>query len=118
MPTFGEWERVVLEHTYDHVDYISCHAYYEERDGDLGSFLASAVDMDHFIETVVATADHVRPSSAATKTIKISFDEWNVWYLSALPERRQIEGTTTGPSRRACSRTPTPWPTPSCSATC
>ena len=30
MPTFGAWERVVLEHTYDDVDYISCHAYYEE----------------------------------------------------------------------------------------
>ena len=29
MPTFGEWERVVLEHTYDDVDFISCHAYYE-----------------------------------------------------------------------------------------
>jgi alpha-N-arabinofuranosidase len=34
MPTFGTWERVVLEHSYDDVDFISCHAYYEERDGD------------------------------------------------------------------------------------
>ena len=23
MPTFGEWERMVLEHAYDHVDYVS-----------------------------------------------------------------------------------------------
>lgn len=59
MPTFGDWERTVLEHTYDHVDYVSCHAYYQELDGDLGSFLASATDMDYFIDTVVATADHV-----------------------------------------------------------
>ena len=29
-------------------------------DGDLASFLASAVDMDHFIDRVVATADHVK----------------------------------------------------------
>jgi alpha-N-arabinofuranosidase len=29
MPTFGEWERTVLEHSYDHVDYVSCHAYYD-----------------------------------------------------------------------------------------
>ena len=36
MPTFGEWERVVLTHTYDDVDYISCHAYYEEKGGDRG----------------------------------------------------------------------------------
>ncbi len=29
MPTFGEWEREVLTHTYDDVDMISCHAYYQ-----------------------------------------------------------------------------------------
>ncbi|MFX5510156.1 alpha-N-arabinofuranosidase, partial [Acinetobacter baumannii] len=40
MPTFGEWERVVLTHTYDEVDMISCHAYYQEHDGDIDSFLA------------------------------------------------------------------------------
>ena len=49
----------MLAETYDRVDYISLHAYYEEKDGDLDSFLASAVDMDRFIENVVATADHV-----------------------------------------------------------
>ncbi len=80
MPQFGEWERVVLGHTYDDVDFISCHAYYEEKDGDLGSFLASAVDMDRFIDTVVATADHVKAVRRSDKTINISFDEWNVWY--------------------------------------
>ncbi|MFS0735099.1 alpha-N-arabinofuranosidase [Microbacterium sp. 1P10UB] len=82
MPTFGEWERVVLERTYDEVDYISCHAYYEPIDGDLGSFLASAVNMDSFIESVVSTADHVKALRRSDKTIKISFDEWNVWYQS------------------------------------
>ena len=30
------WERVVLEETYDEVDFISCHAYYEPVDGDYG----------------------------------------------------------------------------------
>ncbi|MDP8928799.1 MAG: alpha-L-arabinofuranosidase, partial [Actinomycetota bacterium] len=39
MPTFGSWEATVLEQAYEDVDYISCHAYYEECDGDLGSFL-------------------------------------------------------------------------------
>lgn len=81
MPTFGEWERVVLEHTYDDVDMISCHAYYQEHDGDIDSFLASAVDMDRFIETVVATADHVAAVRGSDKRIDISFDEWNVWYI-------------------------------------
>ena len=50
----------MLSLAYDVVDYISLHVYYSERDGDTASFLASAVDMDHFIESVVATADAVR----------------------------------------------------------
>ena len=75
MPTFGEWERVVLEHSYNYVDYISCHAYYQERNGDLGSYLASSLDMQYFIETVVATADHVKHKLKSKKTIQLSFDE-------------------------------------------
>jgi alpha-L-arabinofuranosidase len=97
MPTFGEWERVVLHHTYEDVDYISCHAYYEERGGDLGSFLASAVDMDHFIETVVATADHVGAVKGSTKKIDISFDEWNVWYIDRYHGVDKIEGIDNWP---------------------
>ncbi|WP_092966609.1 alpha-N-arabinofuranosidase [Agromyces sp. CF514] len=97
MPTFGEWERVVLTHAYDDVDYISCHAYYEERDGDLGSFLASAVDMDHFIESVVATADHVKAVNGSSKSINISFDEWNVWYIERFHGVDKIEGLDNWP---------------------
>ncbi len=79
MPTFGEWERTVLTEAYDEVDMISAHAYYREE-GDLGSFLASAVDMDHFVASVVATADAVGAARQSSKKIAISFDEWNVWY--------------------------------------
>ncbi len=82
MPTFGSWEATVLEETYDVVDYISLHAYYEEHDGDPATFLASSVDMDRFIDDVTATADHVRAKLGASKRIHLSFDEWNVWYLS------------------------------------
>ena len=97
MPTFGEWERVVLTHAYDDVDMISCHAYYEERGGDLGSFLASAVDMDGFIETVVATADHVKAVKGSDKQIDISFDEWNVWYIERFHNVDKIEGLDNWP---------------------
>lgn len=92
MPTFGEWERVVLTHTYEDVDLISCHAYYEEQDGDLDSFLASAVDMDGFIETVVATADHVKAVTGASRQIDVSFDEWNVWYQARYQNVDRITG--------------------------
>ncbi|WP_460772770.1 arabinosylfuranosidase ArfA [Microbacterium sp. GXF7504] len=97
MPTFGEWERVVLSHTYDDVDLISCHAYYEERGGDLDSFLASPVDMDRFIETVVATADHVGAVKSSNKRIDISFDEWNVWYIERFHGVDKIEGIDNWP---------------------
>ncbi|GAA1465975.1 alpha-N-arabinofuranosidase [Microbacterium thalassium] len=97
MPTFGEWERTVLTHTYEDVDYISCHAYYEEKNGDLASFLASAVDMDGFIETVVATADHVGAVRGSKKKINISFDEWNVWYIERFHGVDKIEGIDNWP---------------------
>ena len=92
MPTFGAWERAVLEHSYDDIDYISCHAYYEIKNGDLASFLASAVDMDRFIESVVATADHVRAIKRSSKQIDISFDEWNVWYNERFEQVDKITG--------------------------
>ncbi|WP_425838467.1 alpha-N-arabinofuranosidase [Microbacterium sp. PA5] len=97
MPTFGEWERAVLTHTYDDVDLISCHAYYEERGGDLASFLASAVDMDAFIDAVVATADHVGAVRGSKKRIDLSFDEWNVWYIDRFQGVDKIEGIDNWP---------------------
>lgn len=92
MPTFGSWERTVLEHTFDDVDFISCHAYYQERDGNAQEFLASAVDMQKFIEQVVATADHVAAVKKSDKRIMLSFDEWNVWYLSKWEEQAVTYG--------------------------
>jgi alpha-N-arabinofuranosidase len=90
MPAFGDWERTVLEHSYEHVDYVSCHAYYQELDGDLGSFLASALDMEFFIGTVVATADHVGHKKRSKKKMQLSFDEWNVWYLKEHQEGAEV----------------------------
>jgi alpha-N-arabinofuranosidase len=82
MPTFGAWEAEVLEYAYDLADYVSVHAYYEEHDGDRDSFLASAVDMDALIEGVVATCDHMGARLKKPKRMRLSFDEWNVWYMS------------------------------------
>ena len=59
-PRSARGRRPCCRARYDVVDYVSMHAYYEELDGDRDSFLGSAVDMDRFIEDVVATADHVR----------------------------------------------------------
>jgi len=91
MPTFGGWEATVLEQTYPYVDYVSLHAYYEEHDGDLDSFLASAVDMDGFIEAVVATADHVGAKLRRREKLMLSFDEWNVWYQRRFAGQRTLD---------------------------
>jgi len=97
MPTFGEWEQTVLGHAYDDIDYISCHAYYEELEGDLGSFLASAVDMDAFIDSVAATIDHVKAVRRSDHEVNISFDEWNVWYLTRFENVDRLSGLDNWP---------------------
>ncbi len=82
MPEFPQWEATVLEHTYDHVDYISLHTYHKNDTDDLGSFLAQSVEMDAFIQTIAATCDYVKAKKRSDKTMMIAFDEWNVWYHS------------------------------------
>lgn len=82
MPTFPEWERIVLEHTYREVDYISLHTYYGNPTGDTANFLACSLDMDQFIDSVVATCDYVKAKKRSKKTMYLSFDEWNVWFHS------------------------------------
>lgn len=79
MPTFPEWDRIVLEHTYEAADYLSLHMYYENLGSDR-DFLASFFDMDRFIHSVAATADYVKALKRSGKTMALSFDEWNVWY--------------------------------------
>jgi alpha-N-arabinofuranosidase len=91
MPTFGEWERVVLEHTFDDVDYISVHAYYQERDGDRASFLGSAASFEAFMHEVIATADAVAARRHSDKRIRLSVDEWNVWYISEFAGEDNLE---------------------------
>jgi alpha-N-arabinofuranosidase len=80
MPTFGTWEQTVLEHTFDHVEFISLHTYLNNYAGDTAAFLASSDLMDSFIDEVVAIADAVAAHRRSTKRLMLSFDEWNVWY--------------------------------------
>lgn len=91
MSTFGEWERTVLEEAYEQVDYVSLHAYYEPVGGDVAGFLASAVDMDHMIDSVAATTDAVRARLRSRRRIQLCFDEWNVWYQSRFPGEAALE---------------------------
>ena len=80
MTTFGAWEDTVLEHCFDHVEYISLHTYLNDYARDTAAFIASPDLMDSFIEEVVAIADAVAARRRSSKRIMLSFDEWNVWY--------------------------------------
>jgi len=80
MPTFPEWDRIVLEYLYDQVEYLSLHQYYGYDDtDDTTDFLASFLDMEVFIQTIIATADYVKAKKRSKKKLHLSFDEWNVW---------------------------------------
>jgi alpha-L-arabinofuranosidase len=91
MPTFGAWETAVLEQAYDDVDFISVHGYYEERESDLCSFLASSVDMDEHIRAVIATADAVGARRGSRRRVDLAFDEWNVWYQHHFAGHTKLE---------------------------
>ena len=80
--TFGEWELTVLDEAYDKVDYISLHQYFGNNDNDLPNFLAKGVELDKYIESVIACCDAIRGKKKSRHTVNLSVDEWNVWYHS------------------------------------
>jgi alpha-L-arabinofuranosidase len=97
MPTFAEWEATVLAECYDAVDYISLHNYYDPLGRSRADHLASGVDLDRAIDAIVATADHVGARLGSRRQLKVSVDEWNVWYQSrfhdeASPEWEESHG--------------------------
>lgn len=80
MSTFAEWEATVLDHTYDHVEYLSLHTYYGNPTNDTPTFLARSLQMDDFIRSVAAICDFVKAKKRSKKRMYLSFDEWNVWF--------------------------------------
>lgn len=82
MPTFASWEAEVLEHTYEHVDYLSLHQYYGNHEDDIENYLAQSIDMDNYIKSVTAICDYVKAKKRSDKQLNLSFDEWNIWYHS------------------------------------
>jgi len=88
MPTFGQWELEVLEHTFDLVDYLSLHTYYGNPAQDTPAFLAKPDLMGDFIEETVALCDAAAAKRATRKRLMLAFDEWNVWFHSWDQDKR------------------------------
>ncbi len=80
MPTYPQWEATVLEETYDQVDYISLHMYFENYEKNTAEYLALPETLDRYIGTVSGVIDFIKGKKRSKKDVKISFDEWNVWY--------------------------------------
>ncbi len=92
MPTYPDWERIVLEHTYEVVDHISLHMYFANRENNTANYLALNEKLDTYIATVSSTIDFVKTKKRAKNKVYISFDEWNVWYHSNTQDRKVLDG--------------------------
>jgi len=92
MATYPEWERTVLEHTYESVDHISLHMYFANRAKNTANYLALNHKLDNYIATVASTIDYVKAKKRSKKKVTISFDEWNVWYHSNAADREVLDG--------------------------
>ncbi len=80
LPTYLEWDRKVLEYCHNDVDYISLHRYVGNENGDTEDYLAVGHSIDQQIEEMEKVCAYVKGLSKSKKNVKLSFDEWNVWY--------------------------------------
>ena len=92
MKTYPEWERVVLEHTYESVDHISLHMYFANRAKNTANYLALNHKLDTYIATIESTINLVKANKRSKHRVYISFDEWNVWYHSNVQDRDILGG--------------------------
>jgi alpha-N-arabinofuranosidase len=99
MPTYGVWEDRVLEHCFEQVDYLSLHSYFVKPPADTSteSFFAQIETNARYIEDTVAIADSVATRKRSSKRLKLSFDEWNVWYRARHGEHLKQAGWPEAP---------------------
>jgi alpha-N-arabinofuranosidase len=91
MPTYPQWESTVLEATYEQVDYISLHMYFENYEKNTAEYLALPQKLDRYIGSVAGTIDYIKAKKRASNDVRISFDEWNVWYHNRRDDARRMK---------------------------
>ena len=92
MKTYPDWEREVLEHSYEVADHISLHMYFANREKNTANYLALNEKLDRYIATVASTIEFVKTKKRSNHKVYISFDEWNVWYHSNKQDRKILDG--------------------------
>jgi alpha-L-arabinofuranosidase len=80
MPTYPEWDRVVLEHTWEHVDYLALHDYGTNYANDTDSYLALSAQFEAYLDTISGMMRYVKAKLRSKRDVYLSWDEWNVWY--------------------------------------
>jgi alpha-N-arabinofuranosidase len=98
MPNYTQWNETVLEHTYEHIEYLALHQYYNNRETDTANYLAKSLHFDQYIRSTIATIDHVKAKIGSKKTVNISFDEWNTINTNVKNQNTE-EKWTVGPVR-------------------
>ena len=72
MKTYPEWDRIVLDNCYEHVDYIALHRYYSydrnismvwENPFSVEDIAYLSKDLTSYIDTVLAAADFIKGKS-------------------------------------------------------
>jgi alpha-N-arabinofuranosidase len=92
LPTYMEWDRVVLESLGDLADYLSLHRYVDNRADDTADFLAVTNSIDRQIEEMDAVCRFVQGKRKTPKRSYLCFDEWNVWYKTFNREGMDPDG--------------------------
>ncbi|MFC4456536.1 alpha-N-arabinofuranosidase [Deinococcus sonorensis] len=90
MPGYPDWDRVVLERSYAHIDYFSMHHYAanpyptisntERLPIDTDSYLASSVHFEEHADTLAAAIRLAKAKNRSKRDVHLCWDEWNVWY--------------------------------------
>lgn len=97
LPTYMEWDRKVLEYCAKDIEYISLHRYVGNEDGDTEDFLAVGQAIDQQIEEMEKVCAYVQGLHKSKKRVKLSFDEWNVWYRARAGEHVDGRGKDAPP---------------------
>jgi len=74
------WNRTVLQHLRNEIDYISLHTYIGNRENNFENYLAVSQDIDQRIEIVDGLIKAAQSGQRNPRPIYIAYDEWNVWY--------------------------------------
>ena len=82
MPSFGAWERTVLDVAGDDIDHLSLHHYVDPGCWpSVEGYLASSRELDTLLDVVGAIVDEAAVATGSGRRIGLSVDEWNVWRI-------------------------------------